>query len=49
MLINLNDEGNVNGNNFVQTKVQDPAFQETIKSILTATNQEQSTNIALIT
>ena len=49
MLINLTDEGNVNVNNFVQTKVQDPAFQETINSILTATNQEQSTNIALIT
>ena len=41
-------EGNVNVNNLVQTIVQHPAFGETISLILTATNQEQSTNIKLI-
>ena len=39
-------EGNVNVN--IQTIVQHPVFRETINSILTATNQEQSTNIVLI-
>ena len=38
-------EGNVSVNNLVQTIVQYLAFRETIDSILTATNQEQSTNI----
>ena len=37
-------EGDVNFNNLVQTVVQHSAFWETINSILTATNQEQSTN-----
>ena len=37
-------EGDVNFNNLVQTIVQHSAFWETINSILTATNQEQSTN-----
>ena len=41
-------EGNVNVNNLVQAIVQHPAFRETINLILTATNQEQSTNIVLI-
>ena len=35
-------EGNVNVNNLVQTILQHPAFRETINSIVTATNQEQS-------
>ena len=35
-------EGNVTVNKLVQTIVQHPAFRETINSILTATNQEQS-------
>ena len=48
MLINIDAEGNVNVKNLVQTKVQDLAFRETINSILTATNQEQSTYIAPI-
>ena len=38
MSVNMAAEGNTNINNLVQT----PAFQETINSILTATNQEQS-------
>ena len=33
MLTNLTEEVNVSVNNFVQTKVQDPAFQEMINSI----------------
>ena len=41
-------EGNVNVNNLVRAIVQHPAFRETINLILTATNQEQSTNIVLI-
>ena len=41
-------EGNFNVKNLVQTIVQHPAFRETINLILTATNQEQSTNIVLI-
>ena len=41
MLINMAAEGNVNVKNLVQTIVQHLAFQETINSILTATNQEQ--------
>ena len=41
-------EGNVNVKNLVQTIVQHLAFGETIKSILTATNQEQLTYIVLI-
>ena len=41
-------EGNVDINNLVQIIVGDPAFRETINSILKATNQEQSTNIVLI-
>ena len=45
MFINMAAEGNVSVNNLVQTIVQHPAFRETIDSILTATNQEQSTNI----
>ena len=48
MLINMDAKGNVNVKNPVQTKVQDLAFRETINSILTATNQEQSTYIAPI-
>ena len=39
---------NISINNLVQTTVQHPAFQEMINSTLTATNQEQSTNIILI-
>ena len=39
---------NFNVNNHVQTRVHHPAFRETINSILTATYQEQSTNIVLI-
>ena len=35
-------EGNVTVNKLVQTIVQHPAFRETINSVLTATNQEQS-------
>ena len=45
MFINMAAEGNVSVNNLVQTIVQHLAFRETIDSILTATNQEQSTNI----
>ena len=48
MLINMTAEGNVNVKNLVQTLVQHPAFRDTINSILTATNQGQSTNIVLI-
>ena len=40
MLINMAAERNVNVNNLVKVIVQHPAFQETINSILTATNQE---------
>ena len=40
-LINMAAEGNVNVKNLVQTLVQDLAFRETIKLILTATNQEK--------
>ena len=42
MLITMTAEGNVNVNNPVQTIVHNPGFRETINSILTATNQEQS-------
>ena len=35
-------ERNVNANNLVQDIVQHPAFRETINSILTVANQEQS-------
>ena len=38
-------KGNVKFNNLVRTIVQHPAILETINSILTASNQEQSTNI----
>ena len=38
-------EGNVNVNNLVLTIVQHTAFRERINSFLTATNQEQTTNI----
>ena len=38
-------EGNVNANNLVQTNSPTSAFQGTVNSILTATNQEQSINI----
>ena len=48
MLINMAADGNINVNNLVQTIVRHPAFLETLNSILTATNQEQLTNIALI-
>ena len=48
MLTNMASEGNVNVKNLVQTIVQHLAFRETINSILTATNQEQLTYIALI-
>ena len=48
MLLNMAAEGNVNVKNLEQTVVQHLAFRETIKSILTATNQEQLTYIALI-
>ena len=37
-------EGNVIVNILAQSIVQHPAFQETINSILTATNQEKTTN-----
>ena len=42
-------EWNVDVNNLVQTIIQHSAFRETIISIKTATNQEQSTNIVLST
>ena len=42
-------EGNVTVNKLVQTIVQHPAFRETINSILTATNQEQSCLFPCIT
>ena len=42
MLINMAAERNVNVNNLVQNIVQHPAFRETINSILTLANQEQS-------
>ena len=45
IFINKTGEGYVNVNNLVQTIVQHPAFPETINSILTATNQMQTTNI----
>ena len=41
-------QGNINVNNLVKTVVVHPAFQEVFNSILTATYQEQSTNIVLI-
>ena len=41
-------EGNVNFKNLVQTIVQHLTFQEKFNSILTATNQEHLTYIALI-
>ena len=41
-------ENNVNVKNLVQTIVQHLPFQETINSILTATNQEQLAYIILI-
>ena len=48
MLLNMVPEGNVNVNNFVQSIIQNPAFWVTINSILTATNQKQSTNFVPI-
>ena len=48
MIITMDAEGNVNVKNLVQTVVQHLAFQETINSMLTATNQEQLTDIVLI-
>ena len=48
MLLNMAVEGNVNLKNLAQTIVQHLVFQETINSILTATNQEQLTYIVLI-
>ena len=47
MLINMAAEGNVNVSNLVQIIVRHPGFEETINSILAATNHEQSTNIVL--
>ena len=47
MLINMVAEGNVNVNNLVKIIVRHLAFEETNNSILTASNQEQSTNIVL--
>ena len=44
MLINMADGGNITVNNLVKGVVQYPVFWETINSILTAANQEQSTN-----
>lgn len=38
-------EGKVNANNLIQTNSPTSAFQGTVNSILTATNQEQSINI----
>ena len=38
-------ERRVNVNNVVQTIVQHASFRETINSVLTATNEEQSNNI----
>ena len=38
-------ERNVNANNLVQTNSPTSAFQGTVNSILTASNQEQSINI----
>ena len=48
MIITMDTEGDVNVKNLVQTIVQHLAFQETINSMLTATNQEQLTDIVLI-
>ena len=48
MIITMDAEGNVNVKNLVQTVVQHLAFQETINSMLTATNEEQLTDIVLI-
>ena len=48
MLLNMAVEGNVNLKNLAQTIVQHLVFQETINSILTATNQEQLTYTVLI-
>ena len=39
-------EGDIDVDNLVETTVQHPVFRETINSILMATNQEQTTNIA---
>ena len=46
--MNMAAKGNISINNLAQTAVQHPAFQEMINSILTATNQDQSTNTILI-
>ena len=40
MLIKMADKCNVNVSNLVQTIAHDPAFRETINSVLTATKQE---------
>ena len=48
MLLNMAAKGNVNLKNLAQTIVQHLAFQETINSILTATNPEQLTYTVLI-
>ena len=48
MLNNMAAEGNVSGKNLVQTIVEHLTFRERFNQILTATNQEQLTYIALI-
>ena len=48
MLLNMAAEGNVSVKNLAQTIVQHLAFRETIKLILSATNQEQLTYIVLV-
>ena len=48
VLLNMAAEGNVNLKNLAQTIAQHLAFQETINSILTATNPEQLTYTVLI-
>ena len=42
MLLKMAAERSVNANNLVQDIVQHPVFRETINSILTVANQEQS-------
>ena len=48
MFLNMAAEGNVNLKNLAQTIAQHLAFQETINSILTATNPEPLTYTVLI-
>ena len=48
MLNNIAAQGNVSGKNLVETIVEHRTFREKFNQILTATNQEQLTYIALI-